>query len=139
MKFTVYRLVIIRYTVTTEDNVMKPGDKIRAFRKAHKQSLRDFAERCGLSFAQVRLMEIGRNSSGKPSTPSWSSLQKAAVGMGITMSELLDGCDEMDIQLDKVKEHIVPKDRQEVIDKIILATPEQFSQIKVYVDFVMKA
>lgn len=118
---------------------MKPGDKIRAFRKEHKQSLREFAELCGLSFAQVRLMELGRNSSGKPSIPSWSSLQKAAAGMGITMQELLDGCDDMEVRLDSVKEHVVPKERQEVIDKIILATPEQFSLIKSYVDFVTKS
>lgn len=126
------------YTVATEDKSMKPGDKIRAYRKAHKQSLRDFADLCGLSFAQVRLMEIGRNSSGKPSIPSWSSLQKVAAGMGITVQELIDGCDDMEVQMDGVKQHEVPKDRQEVIDKIILATPEQFSLIKSYVDFVTK-
>ena len=118
---------------------MKPGDKIRAFRKEHKQSLREFADLCGLSFAQVRFMELGRNSSGKPSIPSWPSLQKAAAGMGITMQELLDGCDDMEVRLDSVKEHVVPKERQEVIDKIILATPEQISLIKSYVDFVTKS
>ena len=29
-------------------------------------------------------------------------------------------------------------EKQAVIDKILMATPEQFSQIKVYVDFVMQ-
>lgn len=117
---------------------MKPGDKIRAFRKEHKYSLRKFADICGLSFAQVRFMENGLNSSGKPSKPLWDSLAKAAAGMGITVYELVDGCDEYELGYIKSLEHKAPQEREEIIDKIILATPEQFSLIKSYVDFVMK-
>ena len=117
---------------------MKPGDKIRAFRKEHKYTLRQFAEICGLSFAQVRFMENGTNSSGKPSKPLWDSLAKAAAGMGITVYELVEGCDDYELGYMKSLEHKIPQDRLAVIDNIILANDEQFSLIKSYVDFVMK-
>lgn len=39
---------------------MKLGDMMKAYRAEHKYTLRDFAEVCGISFAQVRLMEKER-------------------------------------------------------------------------------
>jgi hypothetical protein len=78
------------------------------------------------------------NSAGKPSTPSIPSLAKAAASMGITLSELLEGCDDFEVRMVDVPKHKIPDDSQEIIDKIILATPEQFSKIQSYVDFVTK-
>lgn len=117
---------------------MKPGDKIKAYRNEHHLSLRDFAKKCGLSFSQVRLMEIGRNSGGNPSNISWPSLKKVADAMGITVYELVDGCDDYALGWIEGKQHKIPEERQAVIDKIILATPEQFALIQSYVDFVTK-
>ena len=38
---------------------MKLGEIIKTYRFEHKLSLREFAHQCGVSFAQVRLMERG--------------------------------------------------------------------------------
>ena len=59
---------------------MKLGDLIREYRAEHKYSLREFADICDISFAQVRLMERGLNSQGKPFVPSVKSLKLVAKG-----------------------------------------------------------
>lgn len=79
---------------------MKLGDMIREYRSEHKYSLREFADICGISFAQVRLMERGLNSQGKPFIPSVKSLKQVAKGMGISLTALLEHCDDMVIEWD---------------------------------------
>lgn len=59
---------------------MKLGDMMKAYRAEHKYTLRDFAEVCGISFAQVRLMEKGENTHGGQLTPSIKSLKAVAKG-----------------------------------------------------------
>lgn len=58
---------------------MKLGDMMKAYRAEHKYTLRDFAEICGISFAQVRLMEKGENTHGGQLTPSIKSLKAVAT------------------------------------------------------------
>lgn len=113
---------------------MKLGDIIYTYRQEHNLSMREFSKLCGLSHAQVYFMERGLNSHGEPFVPRLDSLDKVASAMGITLTELLSVVDDsMVVRLGKPDEN-----RQSVIDKIILATPEQFSMIKSYVDFVTK-
>lgn len=116
---------------------MKLGEVIYGYRADHNLSMREFSRLCKLSPAQVYFMERGINSHGKPFIPTTDSLIKVAAAMGITLTELLSVCD--DSMAIRMNEGQISLGRQEVIDKIILATPEQFSQIKSFVDFVTKS
>lgn len=116
---------------------MKLGDMIKKYREEHRYSLRDFANLCGLSFAQVRLMERGLNSNGKPFVPSVKSLKAIAKGMGISLTALLENCDDMEIEWDADDVQIAPE-KQALIDKILIATPEQLKKIQSIVDIVMQ-
>ncbi len=116
---------------------MKLGEVIYGYRADHNLSMREFSRLCKLSPAQVYFMERGTNSHGKPFIPTTDSLIKVAAAMGITLTELLSVCD--DSMAIRMNEGQISLGRQEVIEKIILATPEQFSQIKSFVDFVTKS
>lgn len=117
---------------------MKLGDMIRGYRSEHKYSLREFADICGISFAQVRLMERGLNSQGKPFIPSVKSLKQVAKGMGISLTALLEHCDDMVIEWEADDVAIDPA-KQALIDKILIATPEQLKKIQGIIDLVMTA
>lgn len=116
---------------------MKLGELIKQYRSEHKYSLREFANICDISFAQVRLMERGLNSQGKPFVPSVKSLKCVAKGMGISLTALLEYCDDMEIEWDADDVAIEP-DKQALIDKILIATPEQLKKIQSIVDIVMQ-
>lgn len=79
---------------------MKLGKLIQEYRLEHRYSLREFADLCGISFAQIRLMERGLNTQGKPFVPSVKSLKAVAKGMGISLTALLECCDDMVIEWD---------------------------------------
>lgn len=119
---------------------MNLGEYIAAYRREHNLSIREFAKLCKLSHVQIIRMETGLNSKGNPFIPTVKSLKAVADGTGITFGELLSYCDEnMTVRVDKDDlEYKPPKERQDIIDKIILATPEQFALIQSYVDFVTK-
>ena len=57
--------------------------------------------------------------------------------MGISLTEILYLCKDMVVHWDKDDMAIDPA-KQALIDKILMATPEQLSMIRSYVDFVMK-
>ena len=119
---------------------MKLGTIIRMYMDEHSYSMREFAKICDLSPAQISFIERGRNSQGDPFIPREETLIKLAAGMGITLGELLSALDEdtrVRVASSTVGVSMSPE-KQAVIDKILMATPEQFSQIKVYVDFVMQ-
>ena len=120
---------------------MKLGTIIRMYMDEHSYSMREFARICKLSPAQITFMERGRNSNGDPFVPREETLIKLAAGMGITYGELLSAMDEdTRVRVASGSSGVsMSPEKQAVIDKILMATPEQFSQIKVYVDFVMKA
>ena len=118
---------------------MKLGDIIYNYRMEHNYSIREFARICELSHAQIYFMERGLNSQGEPFTPKVKSLKKLAAGMGISFNELLSVCDKDTIigwDRDDI-EIKVPPEKQEIIDKIILSTPEQFEKIKSIINLVM--
>ena len=116
---------------------MKLGDMIKAYRSEHKYSLREFADLCGISFAQIRLLELGRNTSGGKLTPTVYSLKAVAKGMGISLTSLLENCDDMDIEWNAEDVAIAPE-KQALIDRILIADPEQLQKIKTIIDLVMK-
>ena len=116
---------------------MKLGDMMKAFRAEHKYTLRDFAEVCGISFAQVRLMEKGENTHGGQLTPSIKSLKAVAKGMGISLTTLLENCDDMEIEWEADDVAIAPE-KQALINKILIASPEQLQKLKSIIDLVMQ-
>ena len=116
---------------------MKLGNMIRTYREEHKLSLREFADRSGVSFAQVRLMEKGENTHGGQLTPSIKSLKAVAKGMGISLTTLLENCDDMEIEWEADDVAIAPE-KQALIDKILIASPEQLQKLKSIIDLVMQ-
>ena len=119
---------------------MKLGTIIRMYMDEHNYSMREFAKICGLSPAQFSFMVRGKNSNGNPFVPRPDTLIKLAAGMGITYGELLAALDEETrVRVASGENGVsMSPEKQAVIDKILMATPEQFSQIRIYVDFVMK-
>lgn len=115
---------------------MKLGNLIKEYREEHRYSLREFADKCGVSFAQIRLMERGLNSQGKPFVPSISSLKAVAKGMGISLTALLEYCDDLTVEW-SAEDVAIPEDKMELINIILKATPEQVSKIKSVLDLVM--
>ncbi len=115
---------------------MKLGDMMKAYRAEHDMSLREFADRCGISFAQIRLMERGKNTSGGPLMPTVKSLKSVARGMGISLTALLENCDDMEIEWEHDDVAIAPE-KQALIDKILIASPDQLQKIKTIIDLVM--
>lgn len=83
---------------------MKLSEIIRAYRKEHELSLRQFAHMCGLSHAVINNIEREKNSNGDPFTPSFETLQKVASGMGISVNDLLRDMEDMEIYSSDVDE-----------------------------------
>lgn len=114
---------------------MKLGQLIQEYRTEHRYSLREFADICGISFAQVRLMERGLNSKGNPFIPSVSSLKAVAKGMGISLSTLLENCDDMEIRWDE-EDVAISKEKQELIDRVLRMDAGQLSKLSRLLDIV---
>jgi transcriptional regulator with XRE-family HTH domain len=118
---------------------MDLSEAVKEYRKEHRYSLREFADLCGLSHVQIYRIEHGANTDGKPFEPKIKTLKKLAAGMGISLDEILHYCEDLVIHWDADDVEVkVSPERQAVIDKIILATPEQFTLIQSYVNFVVK-
>ena len=86
--------------------------------------------------AQVRLMERGLNSQGNEFVPTVKSLKSVAKGMGISLTALLENCDDMTIEWDADDVAIAPE-KQALINKILIATPEQLEKIQSIINLVM--
>ena len=114
---------------------MKIGEIIKEYRKEHRYSLREFADICGVSFAQIRLMERGLNSQGKPLIPSIKSLKAVANGMGMSLSTLLENCDDMEIRWDADDVAVSP-DKVELINRVLLMDPAQLDRLSRLLDIV---
>ena len=115
---------------------MKLGDMIKSYRSEHQYSLREFADLCGISFSQIRLMESGTNTSGGKLSPTIDSLKAVAKGMGISLTSLLENCDDMEIEWNAGNVSIAPE-KQALIDRILIADSEQLRKIKTIIDLVM--
>ena len=66
-------------------------DILIQYREENRISQRELARRCGLSNAQISILEYGKNKqTGRKPTPDIITLKKLADGMGITLQSLLD-------------------------------------------------
>lgn len=71
------------------------GDLIKEFRTIHKMSLRDFAQRCGLSHTYISALEKNIDPrTGKPIAPTLDTVKYVAHGMNTSVEEILKGIDE---------------------------------------------
>ena len=117
---------------------MDLGEYIATYRREHNLSIREFAKLCDLSHVQIIRMETGKNSNGNPFTPSIKSLKAVAKGMGVRFEDVLYHCQHIELQYDDDDITFIVPDAEYIIGKVMSATPEQFSQIRSYVDFVIK-
>ena len=77
---------------------MTLGDIIIQYIKEHDLSQRQFALQCGVSNGYISMLEDGKNrKTGKPITPSIPKLKLVASGMGMTLHDLFDRADDMDV------------------------------------------
>ena len=116
---------------------MELKEAVAIYRAEHNLSAREFARLCGISHVQVRRIEKGCGSDGRPLEPTIKTLSKLAQGMGISLSDVLYLCKDMVVHWDADDVAIAP-DKQALIDKILIATPEQLKKIQAVIDLVMK-
>ncbi len=116
---------------------MKLTEIIRNYIDEHNYSLRYFAHKCGISPAQMSLMSRGINSQGEKSIPREEILEKLAAGMGISYHELLSVLDDNSlIVVSESGDALAPR-KQALIDKILIASPEQLEKIEIIINLVM--
>lgn len=80
---------------------MTLGDYMKQYREEHFLSQRQFATRCGLSNGMIARLERGYGyRHDEPVIPTMASLKKIAIGMGMTLTDLLIAVDDMPISLE---------------------------------------
>ena len=76
---------------------MEISEFIKRYRKSHNMTMQEFADRAGLSKGYIAIIEKENNPiSGKPSTPSFGTLQKLAKAMGMSTDSLVNMMDDDD-------------------------------------------
>lgn len=95
---------------------MKLGELIVAYRKEHKLSQRQFAKKCGgLSNGYISMIENDFNpATNKGITPSIDKLVCIASGMDMSVSDLLQMCEDMPSDLsDVVAQNVIYEDESD--------------------------
>lgn len=116
---------------------MKLSDIIKGYIEEHNYSMRNFANICGISPAQMSNMARGVNSQGEKSMPRPEMLEKLAAGMGIGYNELLSAMDDNALIVVSENGDPLAPAKQALIDKILIATPEQLEKIQNIINLVM--
>lgn len=79
---------------------MRIGEIIKSYRMQKKLSIREFARKCDVSFGYISMLESGKNPrSDKPLTPALTVLNKLAIGMDMTVDQLIEMSDDMDVNI----------------------------------------
>ena len=72
---------------------MELGEKIKAYRREHNISQREFARRCNLSNGYISMLENGENpATGESISPTITILKSIAAAMCVSTTELLSEC-----------------------------------------------
>lgn len=105
---------------------MKIGDIVKKYRADKGVSVREFAEKTGLSSGYVSMLENGINPrSNKPISPTIPSLKKVALGLDVDLDGLLRMIDEgQEVSLARNE-----PDVETFGEKKILATFKQLNEI----------
>lgn len=86
---------------------MEIGKLIKDYREKNKISQRQFAITCGVSNGYISMLEEGKNPKTKePIVPSMATMKKIATAMGLTLNELMDAVDDMNISMLPATENI---------------------------------
>ena len=73
---------------------------ISEYRKSHNLSQRAFAAKCNVTNGYMSMIEKGENpSTGKPLIPSFAKLKQLANGMDMTVNQLIQIADDMEIDI----------------------------------------
>lgn len=115
---------------------MKLGDFVKNYRKRHNNmSQRELASICGLSNALISMIEKGINpSTNQPITPTLPTLKKLVNGMQITLDELFEAVDDIDVSLDKNPFSDEEKaDIAEIIELYNTLSDEDKANVKFYI------
>ena len=107
---------------------MKLGQYIQTYRDSHSLSMGDFAKLAGISKAYVSMLEVNKNTNGKPIAPSVTTLKKVASATNISLNELLRILDaEQDILLNEPLPVSLTIDAQrDVTNATLVGTESQF-------------
>ena len=114
---------------------MTLGDIVHAYRKAHKMTMQEFADRALLSKGYISILEKGVNPrNGQPITPSIETFVHLARVMGMTTSELqakLADETPVDVPYDPVSALLDAHDIRTVARNHVKgATPEQVEKMR---------
>lgn len=114
---------------------MKLSEIIKKYREENGLSQRQMGAQCNLSTGYISLIEKEINpQTGKQMVPSLPVINKLAIGMGLTVDDLLSMCDDMDVTLNEkdaitssaLPSNIIPMptmDRVPLIGSIACGTP----------------
>lgn len=79
---------------------MNLGTIIKNYRNEHNLSLRDFSKRCNLSYTYISMLEKGADyRNNKPLSPTLDAVTKIALGLNLSLEELLRIMDNQEINL----------------------------------------
>lgn len=91
------------------------GDLIKKYRTEKKLSLRDFAQRCNLSYTYIAALEKNIDSrTGKPISPTLDTVKYVAKGMNLSIEDLLKALDEEQEFIVNVDSNVFPIDDKPV-------------------------
>lgn len=109
---------------------MRIGEYVRKYREEHFMSQRDFAKKCGLSNAQISLLERGIGTSGEPFVPSFVTVAKVAQGMGMTTDALFAVCDDFAMNISDQKTE--PQVIESFVNELQKQSPDEAMLIQAY-------
>ena len=120
---------------------MTIGNFLIEYRERMKISQRTLAQRCGLSNAFISMLEKNENPrTGEPIAPSIDSLQKLAIGMGITLQELAESVDDFPVSLASgalgLPESPLSSRECDLLDTFRTLSPEGQSRLSEYAGFL---
>lgn len=88
---------------------MKLAELLIKYRKEHRMSQREFAEKCHLSHGYLNILEKEINpNTGKPTAPSVDKMTNIASALGMTLHELLSTIDDMQVTIPALPKDIKP-------------------------------
>lgn len=83
---------------------MHIGEFIYNYLIEHQMSQRQFAKRCNFSNGYISMLINNVNpKTGKPLVPSLTALLSISKAMGITLDELIDAVDDLDVDISAAK------------------------------------
>lgn len=105
---------------------MNIGEIVSNYLADNNMSQRQFAKKCGMSNGYISMLVKGKNThSDNPIIPSLSSLLAISKALGMSLDELLDSIDDMEVDISKAKNLIVPDKNSKRVGEFI----ELFSQL----------